>query len=65
MTLPSTVSSSRVPCFKQRFLEPYVMVKRWEGVPLFDERFINYGFNKVTFIETLQYEGSSGCIDRP
>ena len=57
MTLPSTVSSSRVPCFKQRFLEPYVMVKRWEGLPLFDERFINYGFNKVQWIEHLRYLG--------
>ena len=44
-------------CFRQRFLEPYVMVKKTEGMPLFDERFINYGFNKIQWIEHLRYLG--------
>ena len=44
-------------CFRQRFLEPYVMVRRTEHLPLFDERFINYGFNKVQWIENLRYLG--------
>ena len=44
-------------CFRQRFLEPYVMVRRTEILPLFDERFINYGFNKVQWIENLRYLG--------
>jgi glycosyltransferase-like protein LARGE len=33
------------------------MVKRTEILPLFDERFINYGLNKVQWIETLRYLG--------
>ena len=44
-------------CFRQRFMEPYVMVRRTEHLPLFDERFINYGFNKVQWIENLRYLG--------
>ena len=44
-------------CFKERFMEPYVMVRRSEKLPLFDERFINYGFNKVQWIEHLRYLG--------
>ncbi|KAK8806284.1 hypothetical protein WA171_007368 [Blastocystis sp. BT1] len=44
-------------CFKERFMEPYVMVRRSETLPLFDERFINYGFNKVQWIEYLRYLG--------
>lgn len=38
-------------------MEPYVMVRRTEQLPLFDERFINYGFNKVQWIENLRYLG--------
>ena len=26
-------------------------------MPLFDERFINFGFNKIEWIETLRYTG--------
>lgn len=33
------------------------MVKRSEYLPRFDERFINYGFNKVQWIEHLRYLG--------
>ena len=33
------------------------MVRRTEILPLFDERFINYGFNKVQWIENLRYLG--------
>lgn len=44
-------------CFRQRFMEPYVMVRRTEQLPLFDERFINYGFNKVQWIEESEVSG--------
>ena len=44
-------------CFREHFLEPYVMVRRTAFLPLFDERFINYGFNKVQWIENLRYFG--------
>ena len=44
-------------CFKQAFMEPYVMVRRTEQMPLLNEVFINYGFNKVQWIENLRYLG--------
>lgn len=46
-----------VPCFQQKFMEPYVMVKLTDSLPRFDERFINYGLNKVEWIERLRYLG--------
>lgn len=33
------------------------MVRKTDILPLFDERFINYGFNKVQWIEHLRYLG--------
>ena len=33
------------------------MIKRSERIPLFNELFINYGFNKVQWIENLRYMG--------
>ena len=56
-TLPASRQVVYVPCFKERFLEPYVMVKRSSSLPYFDERFINYGFNKVQWIENMRYLG--------
>lgn len=55
----------KLRCLNFTRMEPYVVIRRHELTPLFHPYFINYGFNKVTFIETLQYEGSSGCIDQP
>ena len=39
------------------YLEPYVMVPLSHSLPFFDEIFINYGFNKVQWIEHLRYTG--------
>lgn len=33
------------------------MVRRFEKLPFFDERFINYGHNKIQWIEHLRYSG--------
>ena len=55
----------KLRCLNFTRMEPYVVIRRHELTPLFHPYFINYGFNKVTFIETLRYEGSSGCIDQP
>ncbi|KAK8807234.1 hypothetical protein WA158_003993 [Blastocystis sp. Blastoise] len=46
-----------VPCFKSVKQEPYVMVKRSVYLPPFDERFINYGKDKISWIEHLRYSG--------
>ena len=56
-SLPSNIPLVRMKCFRQRFLEPYVMVKKTEHLPLFEEKFINYGYNKVEWIENLRYLG--------
>ena len=39
------------------FQEPYLMVRRSLSLPLFDERFINYGYNKVQWVEHLRWIG--------
>lgn len=44
-------------CFKHPFMEPYVMVRRTKELPLLEEVFINYGFNKVQWVENLRYLG--------
>ena len=56
-SLSSQIPLTRVRCLRQRFLEPYVMVRKTPSLPLFDERFINYGFNKVQWIENIRYLG--------
>lgn len=33
------------------------MVRRSAFLPLFDDRFINYGYNKVQWVETLRWLG--------
>ena len=35
-------------------LNRYVVVKKSKSLPSFDERFINYGFNKISYVETLR-----------
>ena len=40
-------------CFKSR----YLIVRKSEHMPLFDERFINYGYNKQQWVENLRYVG--------
>ena len=35
----------------------YVMVRKCDSMPMFDERFVNYGYNKVQWLEHLRYVG--------
>ncbi|KAK8825384.1 hypothetical protein WA538_003080 [Blastocystis sp. DL] len=44
-------------CFPCPWLEPYVMLRKSSSIPLFDETFVNYGFNKVQWIEHLRHRG--------
>lgn len=45
---------ARIRCFLNDFQEPYVMLRRLKSTPLFDERFVNYGYNKVQLFEHLR-----------
>ena len=56
VTRPESVVS-RIRCFMTDFMEPYVVLKYTPELPLFDERFVNYGYNKVEFFETLRQRG--------
>ena len=42
---------------KNNIQEPYVVVKLTDDLPRFDERFINYGKNKVQWIIHLRMAG--------
>ena len=35
-----------------------MLVRKWNKLPLFDERFINYGFNKIQYFEHLRLRGA-------
>ena len=48
---------SRIRCFMTDFMEPYLLVRLSPQLPLFDERFVNYGYNKVQFIDELEHRG--------
>ncbi|KNB42772.1 glycosyltransferase-like protein [Blastocystis sp. subtype 4] len=43
-------------CWPNRYQEPYLVVPRSEEY-LFNEELINYGQNKITYVETLRLNG--------
>ena len=51
-----------VTCFKGNTQEPYVVVKKTDFLPMFDERFVNYAYNKVQWLEHLRYRGYAYSI---
>lgn len=56
---------AKVRCFPDRLQEPfhlfllirirYLVLKYTSELPLFDERFVNYGYNKIEFMEQLRF----------
>lgn len=56
-TLPSDTYVTPLPCLYNDIQEPYVFVKLTDRVPHFDERFVNYGKNKVQWITHLRLLG--------
>ena len=62
--VPKESSVSQMHCAFTDFQEPfppvsflrrrYVILKYTPSTPLFDERFVNYGFNKIQFVEHLR-----------
>ena len=57
MTLPPDTYVTEVPCMLNDIQEPYVFVKLTKKTPRFDERFVNYGKNKVQWITHLRLLG--------
>ena len=53
----TTSPLSKIRCFTADFQEPYVLLRYDEKTPLFDERFVNYGYNKVQLFEHLRAAG--------
>ena len=44
-------------CWPNRYQEPYLLLRRNDSVALFNEILVNYGHNKITFIENLRFHG--------
>ena len=44
----------RVQCWPNDVQEPYMVLKRHKGMVLFDESFINYGGNKVQYVNHIR-----------
>ena len=55
--LPSDTYVRELPCMFNDVQEPYVFVKRSPSLPRFDERFVDYGKNKVQFVSHLRMLG--------
>lgn len=55
--IPTKLHFARLRCFANRFQEPYVMLRYLPSTPYFDERFVDYGCNKVQFIDYLRNTG--------
>ena len=50
-----------VNCWPNRIQEPYMVLKKHEGMALFDESFINYGNNKIQYCHHL-WAMSCNCV---
>ena len=46
-----------LPCVPFAIMEPYVVMRRTPRSPMYSEHFINYGYNKVQFIDELEHRG--------
>lgn len=44
-------------CWKNIYQEPYLLVRRNDSIAHFHESFINYGFNKISYVESIRRHG--------
>lgn len=56
-TTPEEQRVARIRCLINDFQEPYVLLRRLPTTPMFYEKFVNYGYNKVQLIEHLRAAG--------
>jgi hypothetical protein len=50
-------SAAGIDCFKSKRYEPYVVLPKGQKTPLYDERFVGFGKNKVQQIFHLRFAG--------
>ena len=48
---------ARLRCLPNYEQEPYYFLRRRNGTPLYDERFVGYGYNKMQHMRHLTYVG--------
>ena len=46
-----------IQCIPNYEQEPYYILKKGAATPLYDERFVNYGYNKMQHMRHLTYVG--------
>lgn len=46
----------KLQCLNFTHMEPYLVLRRDLRTPLYHPYYVNYGFNKVSFVESLRYE---------
>ena len=44
-------------CWQNALQEPYLVVRRDRSTTLFDEAFVDYGMNKILYVESLRLLG--------
>ena len=62
--IPEDVTYVKIRCMPYNLQEPwaqsdavtrsYLMLKYTDFIPLYDERFVNYGYNKIQYVEHLR-----------
>ena len=55
--LPRNESVMKVACIPNYEQEPYYVLRKTNATPRFDERFMDYGYNKMQHMRHLLYEG--------
>lgn len=50
----------RVQCWPNDVQEPYMLVRWGAKTPMFDQMFVNYGGDKIQFVNHLRSLGGAG-----
>ena len=59
LKIPKSSAVVKFACLDNFEQEPYFIVKLTPTTPVYDERFIDYGFNKIQYFEHLRCEEQS------
>ena len=56
-SLPQSQNVSKIRCFVADMQEPYMILRHDKSTPLYNDKFYNYGYNKVQLFEHLRAAG--------